>query len=241
MRAVVLAAGRGSRLGHLTAEKPKALVELNGVPLLARTVRTLRAAGVTEIGLVAGYQSHMLTGFADRTFLNPVWETTGIFRSLCCAGEWLETEPCLVSYGDIFYSSRLVADLIASNERVDLAYDVNAVALWRQRFEDPLEDLERFAISHGAVSAIGGRAAAIEEIEGQYMGLFKLTPESWRLLTQFVADLPAERRSCIDMTSLFSLLIGSGYRVGGRPTSEPWGEIDCPSDVALYERLYPQL
>ncbi len=241
MKAIVLAAGRGSRLGSLTDERPKALVQFNREPLLARTVRTLKAGGVEQVGVVAGYRAEMLTPFADCIFPNPQWATTGIFHSLGCAGQWLESEPCLVSYGDIFYSPQLVKDLIASEEPIDVAYDVNAVALWQRRFEDPLADLERFAIADGAITRIGGRAASLAEIEGQYMGLFKLTPQTWRELRHLAADLGAERGANVDMTSLLSLLIAAGRRVGGCPTDAPWGEIDCPSDVALYESLYPQL
>ena len=241
MKAIVLAAGRGSRLGPLTDEKPKALVPLNGEPLIARTVHTLRAGGIEQVGLVCGYRAEMLEPFADRVFPNPQWATTGIFHSLGCAAEWLESEPCIVSYGDIFYSPRLVRDLAASDEAIDVAYDVNAVALWKQRFENPLDDMERFAQSDGAITRIGGKATSVDEIEGQYMGLFKLTPQTWRELKQLASDVVAPRRDNVDMTSLISLLIQAGRRVGARPTIEPWGEIDCPSDVALYERLYPQL
>jgi choline kinase len=241
MKAILLAAGRGSRLGSLTDEKPKALVELNGVPLARRAVDTLRAGGIGQVGIVGGYRWKMLARFADRMFINPDWNSTGIFQSLSCASEWLESEPCLVSYGDIFYSPRLVADMIKSAQDVDLAYDPNAVTLWRHRFDNPLDDMERFEIANGRVGAIGGRAATLEEIQGQYMGLFRLTPRSWRLLLDTRERVPAERRANVDMTSLFSLLIQAGTKVGGTPTVDSWGEIDCASDVKLYERLYPKV
>lgn len=241
MKAILLAAGRGSRLGSLTDEKPKALVELNGVPLARRAVDTLRAGGIAQVGIVGGYRSEMLAGFADRMFINPDWNNTGIFQSLSCAAEWLESEPCLVSYGDIFYSSRLVADMIKSVQDIDLAYDPNAVTLWKHRFDNPLDDMEHFKISDGRIGRIGARATTLEDIQGQYMGLFRLTPRSWRHLLVARTHIPIERQANVDMTSLFSILIQSGIKVGGIPTSEPWGEIDCPSDVQLYESLYPKL
>ena len=73
------------------------------------------------------------------------------------------------------------------------------------------------------------------------MGLFKLTPRGWCALNDQLQRLSIEQREQVDMTSLFSLLIEDGIRVGGTPTNAPWGEIDCPSDVQLYERIYPQL
>lgn len=239
MKAILLAAGRGSRLGSLTDEKPKALVQLNGLPLVRRAVDTLRAGGISQVGIVGGYKAEMLAPFADRMFINAEWNTTGIFQSLRCARDWLDAEPCLVSYGDIFYSPRLVSAMIKSTQEVDLAYDPNAVALWKHRFANPLDDMERFSVAEDRITVIGGTAATVQDIEGQYMGLFRLTPRSWQLLLNMREGLPVERRASIDMTSLFSLLIQSGTAIGGTPTSDPWGEIDCPSDVRLYERLYP--
>ncbi|MDI2591837.1 phosphocholine cytidylyltransferase family protein [Pseudomonas sp. 681] len=241
MKAIILAAGRGSRLGALTDQRPKALVTFNGVPLIERTVRTLRAAGITEIGIVAGYRSDMLAPYADRLFINPLWSTTGIRQSLSAAHEWLDSQACVVSYGDIFYSSELVSALMQKNEDIDLAFDPQAVKLWQQRFDQPLEDMERFVIDNGRICEIGHRAETLEQIQGQYMGLFKLTPAGWHALNGQLERLSSEQREQVDMTSLFSLLIEAGVRVGGTPTNAPWGEIDCPSDVQLYERIYPQL
>ncbi|MCP1472569.1 choline kinase [Pseudomonas sp. EB276 TE3739] len=241
MKAIILAAGRGSRLGSLTDQRPKALVEFNQTPLIERTVRTLRAAGISEIGIVAGYRSEMLAPYADRLFINPLWSTTGIRQSLSAAQEWLESQPCVVSYGDIFYSPSLVRDLMHKDEDIDLGYDPQAVKLWQQRFDNPLDDMERFVIDNGRICQIGHRAESLEQIQGQYMGLFKLTPAGWQALSAQLSGLTAEQRDQVDMTSLFSRAIEAGVRVAGTPTLAPWGEIDCPSDVQLYQRIYPQL
>ena len=149
MKAVILAAGRGSRLQALTDERPKALVPFNGVPLLQRAIETLRRCDVSEVGIVAGYRSEMLAPFADTLFHNHRWHSSGIFSSLNCASDWLSAEPCLVSYGDIFYDSTLVSELINHPADIVLGYDPAAVRLWQQRFNDPLPDLENFRLVDG--------------------------------------------------------------------------------------------
>ncbi|MFP3517379.1 hypothetical protein SB766_14400 [Pseudomonas sp. SIMBA_077] len=67
------------------------------------------------------------------------------------------------------------------------------------------------------------------------------TPMSWHALNGQLKGLSIEQREQIDMTSLFSLLTEAGAWISGVPTHAPWGEIDCPSDVQLYERIYPRL
>ena len=242
MKAVLLAAGRGSRMHGMTDLKPKSLIEFNGEPLVSRAVRSMREGGVTEVGVVGGYRAEMLEPYADRMFMNDAWSSTGIFHSLSMAAPWLEHEACLISYSDIFYSGELVTDMLAAAGDIVIAYDVNAVALWTQRFDHPLLDLERFTVDgNRCVREIGGRATSLAEIEGQYMGLLKLTPAGWQAMRAVQRELDTEVRDNVDMTTLLSKLIQANYPIRTVANAAPWGEIDCQSDVHVYERLYPDL
>lgn len=88
---------------------------------------------------------------------------------------------------------------------------------------------------------IGRRIERPEDAQGQYMGLFKLTPAGWRELARAREALGEERGRTIDMTSLLRAVINAGGDVRAVPCHEPWGEVDRASDIELYERLYPQL
>ncbi|GAB7206137.1 hypothetical protein OS21_26300 [Dickeya oryzae] len=79
MKGILLVAGRGSRLGDITNEKPKSLVELNGQSLLQRAIDSLKKGGVDNIAAVGGYRSEMIEPYADRLFTNENWERTSIF------------------------------------------------------------------------------------------------------------------------------------------------------------------
>ncbi len=102
MKAIILAAGRGSRMNHLTDDIPKCLVKLNGKSLLSRQIESLRKAGISEIGIVTGYKHELLRNVADFEFHNPHWADTNMVSSLVCADSWLRYEPCIVSYSDSF-------------------------------------------------------------------------------------------------------------------------------------------
>lgn len=62
MRAVILAAGRGSRMGALAVDRPKCLVELAHKPLIRRQIAALRSGGVPTIGIVRGYLGYKHRG-----------------------------------------------------------------------------------------------------------------------------------------------------------------------------------
>ena len=131
MRAIILAAGRGSRMGALTDAKPKCLLSINGKTLLERQIDALKKAGISEIAIVTGYKSELLRPFAKTTFHNnryaPKW-----FRLLEMAQEWLADEDCIVSYSDIFYDSSAPEILINTSQLLAITFDPNWQKLWEK-------------------------------------------------------------------------------------------------------------
>jgi choline kinase len=239
MRAVILAAGRGSRMRYLGDDRPKCLVELEGKPLIERQIAALRRGGVDEIGVVRGYRAEMID-FPDLTyFSNTRWAETNMVVSLASAATWLRSGPVIVSYADIFYRSELVRGLAGAPGQFVISYDRAWLSLWKRRFADPLSDAETFRIdAAGQLREIGGRTTRIEDIEGQYMGLLKLTPPAWSAVEALLDMLDAPIRDRLDMTGLLRrLLARKAVSVSTFSTDGQWGEIDSPEDVALYQNM----
>lgn len=238
MNALILAAGRGSRMKDYTEDRSKCLVELAGRPLLDYQVGALRAAGCDPIGIVRGWQAERLAGRGLVTFDNQSWAETNMVSSLACAADWLRAGPCIVSYSDIFYSAPTVTALMAAPGDLAITYDPDWLKLWSRRFADPLADAETFRRNaDGHVVEIGRRAASLADIEGQYMGLLKLTPAGWAAAERVRAGLAPAQRDRLDMTSLLGLLIEAGTRIHSVPVVGPWGEMDSGDDLALYEQM----
>jgi choline kinase len=238
VKAIVLAAGRGSRMRELTADRPKCLVELNGRSLLSLQRAALSATGISDVTVVTGYRGAQLALPGLACIANPLWATTNMVASLACAGALLEAEPCLVSYSDIFYGAETVRRLAAATGDLAIAYDRNWLTLWRRRFDDPLADAETFRLDgNGRVVEIGRRATTVDEIEGQYMGLLKIAPAGWRAIRTSIDPMAPEARDRLDMTGLLARLIASGVAVAAVPAIGSWGEVDSASDLALYEAM----
>jgi L-glutamine-phosphate cytidylyltransferase len=239
MRAVILAAGRGSRMRQLGDEQPKCLVQLDGRPLIERQVAALRGGGIEQIGVVRGYRADMLEFPGLSYFNNARWAETNMVASLAAAAEWLRDGPVIVSYADIFYRAGLVRGLAAAAGTLVIAYDRMWRGLWARRFADPLADAETFRIdATGRLIEIGGKTARIEEIQGQYMGLLKFTPAAWAAIESLLGSLDAPTRDRLDMTGLLRRLLATDLvRIGTFGTDGQWGEIDNPGDVELYEAM----
>jgi choline kinase len=237
MRAIILAAGRGSRMKASTEDRPKCLVELDGRSLFSMQQAALRAGGIHEIAVVGGYRADQLVRPDVTLFRNARWAETNMVMSLAAAAPWLRQSPCLVSYADIFYPAATVRRLAAlPGPQLAIAYDPEWRALWEARFADPLSDAETFRLAEGdRLVEIGARAASLDQIQGQYMGLLRFTPESWAAIEDLLDSLDPARRDKLDMTSLLALLLKGGADIRAVPTDAGWGEVDSESDLAYYE------
>ena len=239
MRGLILAAGRGSRMGPLGDDRPKCMIELNGRPLLDRQIAALRRGGVEEIGIVRGYRAEILNFPGLVYFDNPRWSQTNMVMSLTAAASWLRTGPVIVSYADIFYRGDVVRGLAQKPGALVISFDRLWRKLWSRRFADTLSDAETFRIhSAGELLEIGGRTQTIEDIEGQYMGLLKFTPVAWKAVEETLATLDGPSRDRLDMTGLLRrLLAAKTIAISTFGIDGEWGEIDNPGDVELYQSM----
>ena len=241
MKFLILAAGRGSRLGERTKDRPKCMCLLQGRTLLDRCLETLEKAGIArpEIGIVTGYRSEMFTVPGVTYFHNKIWEQTNMFYSLTMAAEWLRNEPCIVCYSDIVFSANAIRLLMDEPAELAITSYRGYWELWEKRMENPLEDLETFRVDgDGWLREIGKKPKSQNDIQGQFMGLLRFTPESWSWVEETVQQALAKPLNKLDMTTLLQELLQREYPIRTVPTDELWLECDSEQDILVYERLF---
>lgn len=239
MRAIILAAGRGSRMGEMTENQPKCLARLKNKTLLQWQIEALRNAGIDNIGIVRGYKPDKINVEGLTFFENKEWHKTNMVMSLCCADKWLENYECIVSYSDIVYLAETIEELKKDSNDLSIIYNTNWLKLWEARFDNPLEDAENFKLNEkGKLKQIGGRANVIEEIQGQYMGLLKFTPNGWNKIKSILQSVNEEKKMKLDMTSLLNILLEEGVEISAVPSGGLWLEVDNENDLNLYKKWY---
>ncbi|MBK9757262.1 MAG: phosphocholine cytidylyltransferase family protein [Nannocystis sp.] len=132
VRAIILAAGRGSRLAPMTDDRPKPLVDVLGRSLLLRTLDRLRSVGIQDrdIVIVTGYRADMIDAVMEREQLrcvrvfNPRWHDWNNFYSLLIAREAVGGEGFLQFDGDVVFDDQVLPRMLGARDGAALAVDV---------------------------------------------------------------------------------------------------------------------
>jgi len=239
MKAIILAAGEGSRLRPLTNDRPKALVPFQGRPLIEYALDSLRCLGIDEIIIVGGYRASMLEGYGTRLRVNDRWAVTNMVETFFSA-ESEFTDDLIVSYGDILYTPEVARALVESSAAISVTIDTEWRTLWEARMENPLLDAETLELNvDGTIRSLGKRPQHYGQIQGQYMGLLKYSKNALPAVRRFYHQLdrhgvyegqPFEK---MYMTTFLQLLIDRLMPVKAVPVRGGWLEIDQPSDLQL--------
>lgn len=186
MKAVIIGAGRGSRLRHLTTDIPKTLVPVLGRPMLEGILEALEFGGFSrkDVVFICGYRAEVIKErYPDLTYVeNRDWENNNILLSLLCAREHL-TSGFVSTYADIVYRKEIVRDLVASPHAIALGCDTD----WRRRYtgrsQHPETDAEKLRAEGERVVELS-RKIASEAAQGEFIGVMKQTVEGARLFLE---------------------------------------------------------
>ncbi|EGU33640.1 nucleotidyl transferase [Vibrio sp. N418] len=246
-KALILAAGQGTRLRPITNDKPKCLVPLMGKSLLERQVDILTLNSIRDIHIATGYCSEQIVTLGFNTSYNERFESTNMVESLFSAIEFIRNckEDLIISYGDIVYQEENLQQLLSCDDDIVLMVDKNWKSLWSLRLDNPLEDAETFIMNdNGYVTELGKKPSCYEEIQGQYTGLIKVKADKIPEFIEFYQAL--DRAKIYDgndfynmyMTTFLQLLIDSGWNVKAELVEGGWLEIDSLSDLSCYEEMH---
>ncbi len=250
MKAIILAAGFGSRLMPLTENIPKCMVRYKGKRLIDYELEALKHAGVKEVGIVGGYLFEVLKKYVDskyndiKFYQNINYDKTNMLYTLFCAREFMEScirdkEDIVISYADIVYFSDSVSKLINCNFDLGIIIDKRWQELWQKRFDDPLSDAETLKLNNNNIIELGKKAKNYTDIQGQYIGLFRISHGFLSEVLKFYDGLDRNRIydskdfNNMYMTSFLQSLIDKFHNAFAVEIFGNWCEIDFKSDLDI--------
>ena len=249
MKGIILAAGEGKRLKHLTKNCPKSMVKLFGKSLLEHQIDVFRKCGIDDIIVVKGHKGEMINFSGIKYYENSNYKSTNMVETLFCALHELNG-PTIISYGDIIFEKEVLEKLILSKNEISIVIDENWKEYWSIRMSDIKEDVESLKLnSEGSIIDIGQKVKDIEEIGGQYIGLMKFGQNGIQNLKEFYFLCKEKSKNDKNplnqgiqfeksyMTDLLQGLIHTGCKLTAVPIHGGWLELDTIDDYNLYNNL----
>ncbi len=245
MRPVIIGAGRGSRLEHLTQEIPKTLVTVMDRPILEWVLDALAVGGFSrkDVIFICGYRAEVIKDrYPEFTYVeNRDWENNNILLSLMTAREYL-ADGFVSTYADIVYRGEVVRGLVDSPHDKVLGCDTDWRRCYVGRTRHPESDAEKLRATREKITELS-RTIASDAAAGEFIGVAKFTQEGSRELLgafdqakdRFAGKVFREKRTFerAYLIDLFQDMIEKGSEFHRVDTHGGYMEIDTLQDRSL--------
>ena len=238
MKAIILSAGRGSRLLPLTADLPKCLLPIGDTTVLGLQLDTLHDAGVEEAVVVTGFNAHMVdaeiasrtTGPRVTTLFNPFYQVADNLASCWMVREHMDGDFVIIN-GDTLFSPEII-DTILTAQDTDIAVTID------QKGDYDADDM-KVTLDGSLLTAIGKTLLA-EQTHAESIGMLRFMGQG---VTTFRNMLEDKMRTPEGTKSWYLKAIDglakSGTTVGTiNINNAPWSELDTPEDYEVCKAIF---
>jgi choline kinase len=230
----------GTRLGDLTSNRPKCLVEVRGTPILANTLTRLAHAGVTGSVLVVGYRGTDVRacigvdvgGMRVSYRENPDYRTTSTSRSLQLGLQGIEDEV-LVIEGDVFFDALTLSDLVEGPHQ-----NATLVERWRPDIDGSVVTVDRMGVVSAWIHTKDRPAGLVLTETFKTVNLHRLSASLLQSSVKPALDAQVARDPTQPLERVFGDLVRRGARIHATPVRGRWVEIDDGADLSAAERLF---
>jgi len=241
MKAVILAAGRGTRIRAATEGRPKCLLEVGDRTLLDWQVDWLFHEGVSDVGIVVGYRkqdivSHLALHHPDkmnriRFIENTNYLLTNNMYSFWLARHWTSSERFICLNADVLCHPSILGLTMASDEDIAVAVD-----------PEFREETTKVVIEGDRVTAFG-KTLTREECSGTFVNIAAFSARGARAIFKRAEARFADQDFGCFYNDILNQMAGEGTRIGAVNVQYlPWAEIDDPADLEFARRsVFPEL
>ncbi len=241
MKAIILAAGQGSRLKKYTENLPKGMLLFDGKTLIERQIALYRRCGIDHIIVVRGYAAEQIQYDGVTYYDNDAYLCTNMVESLFCAKSEFD-DDMIISYSDILFSDNLLKGMMEATDDFVCAVDDNWKVYWKKRYGKIDFDTESMKINEqNHILSLGMNNPKLEEIDARYIGLLKFSEKGLQILRNLweqdyesYQDRPWQQSgktiNQAYMTDLLQALIKAGHPVKAKRFRNGWIEFDTNED-----------
>ena len=241
MKAVILAAGQGTRIRSVHGEHPKCLIEVDNTTILDHQLKALSVAGIDDVAIVVGYEKEQILEHVKSRksnarqrihfFENPAFAITNNIYSLWLALEWLQGDSFIVLNADVIFDTEILSAAVRSNAPISMIVD----PLWR-------DETMKVIIENDHVIHMSKKISQ-EVFSGTYIGITIFSKAIQDRFFRTMNELISAGRVNEFFNVAVQKLANEGIRVGYTSTDGlAWAEIDDPVDLTFAQQnVFPQL
>jgi L-glutamine-phosphate cytidylyltransferase len=240
MKAVILAAGQGTRIRSVHGEHPKCLIEVDNTTILDHQLDALSMIGINDIAIVIGYEKEQIIAHVNTRRLltqkihfieNPAFAITNNIYSLRLALEWVRGDSFIVLNADVIFDPEILDVAVRPHAPISMIVD----PLWR-------DETMKVVILEDHVIRMSKNISR-EEFSGTYIGITIFSKAIQDRFFHKMEDVIAAGRVNEFFNVAVQELVNEGVPVGYTSTDGlPWAEIDDPVDLRFAQQnVFPQL
>jgi choline kinase len=225
MQAIIMAAGKGSRLGNLTENKPKSFMEIKGIKMIEYNISMLHAFGIRDIIIVTGYQSNKFEELVEKIdgvqcVFNPFYEMVNVLGSFFMARDFLH-DDFVYLHADTLCAPEIFKAMLHEEGDIILPVDYSPCD----------EEAMKVKVIDGKVVEIN-KTMECETSEGEFIGIARISKSVIDALNKATVELMKEKA----FTSYFEgavqrVIDKKNFLVKSIPTKEYfWSEVDFEED-----------
>ena len=247
MKAIILAAGEGSRMGKLAQNIPKPLVMVNGKSIIERQLSILKQNKILDVIIVTGSHNEKFN-FKNVVYVNDLdhkkHDTLG---SLMTARDYMNDE-IIITYADQIFDEKIMESVINFKGDIGIAVDLDWEKNYVNRDQHPKSEAENVLINGNEILEIRKNISECKKNEkiGECLGLMKFSRKASKVFLDKYSELeishqgkfhnaPSLEKALI--SDMIQELIDSEINVEPIYVSGKWCEIDTPQDLEIARKL----
>ena len=239
-KALILAAGLGSRLKEHTINLPKCMLDFGGKTLLQRQLNAYSQNGIKNIAVVRGYKKEKIKYKKLKYFENTDYRNNNILNSIFYAEKFINGN-IIISYSDILFDKTVVQRTLNSDHDISVVVDIDWRGYYVGRRDHPISEAENVIFnSNNEVEKIGKINTGNQEVHGEFIGMIKLSnrgteifKEHFHRLKKIYWNKPFQRAKIFQkayLTDFIQELVDIGIKVHCVIIESGWKEIDTVED-----------
>ena len=240
IKALIIAAGLGSRLKKHTENLPKCMLDFGGKTLLQRQLDAYKRFGINDVSLIRGYKKEKIKYKGIRYFENTDYKNNNILNSIFYA-EKVINGNIIISYSDILFDSSVVQRALDSDHDISVVVDIDWRGYYVGRKDHPISEAENVIFnSNNEVEKIGKINTGNQEVHGEFIGMIKLSNRGTEIfkhhfhrLKKIYWNKPFQRAKIFQkayLTDFIQELVDIGIKVHCVIIESGWKEIDTVED-----------